>query len=172
MIAREPTAANPVVEFREIETTIGAKAVQLWRDGVPLTEPLSDQPEIPEGYRFVDVFHFAHAVVLDWSPNTDLLLGGGGKAPELRSEVGVENAISVLTLTHAALSGPGLAAAEILDPELVAGVMQLAGRGAPRFTVHQWESAVACGISAWRHLLFCGWRCIELDFAGHALRSR
>lgn len=170
MIGLETPAVNPVVEFREIETMTGGSGVQLWRHGVPLAGPLFDHPEVPEGYRFVDVFHFAHAVVLGWSPNTDLLLGGGRQARELPPEVGVEDAISVLTLTHAALAGPGLAAADVVDPDLVAGVVAFAGRGAPPFTEQQWASAVACGISAWRHLLFRGWRCVELDFAGRTLR--
>lgn len=170
--AREGSDAYPVIEFREIETAAGRSGVQLWRQGVPLAAPLFDHPGVAEGYRFVDVFHFAHAVVLDRSPNTDLLLAGGRQARELPSEVGVEDAISVLTLTHATLAGPALVAADILDPELVASVMHLAARGAPRFAAQRWEAAVACGIRAWRQVLSCKWRCIELDFAGHTLRPR
>jgi hypothetical protein len=37
-------------------------------NGVFIGDPLTDNIEDPDGYRFHDVFHFAHAAVLHWSP--------------------------------------------------------------------------------------------------------
>jgi hypothetical protein len=37
-------------------------------NGVFLGDPLTDNIADPDGYRFHDVFHFAHAAVLHWSP--------------------------------------------------------------------------------------------------------
>jgi hypothetical protein len=37
-------------------------------NGVFLGDPLTDNISDPDGYRFHDVFHFAHAAVLHWSP--------------------------------------------------------------------------------------------------------
>lgn len=40
----------------------------LQMNGVFIGEPLSDNIADPDGYRFHDVFHLAHAAVLHWSP--------------------------------------------------------------------------------------------------------
>jgi hypothetical protein len=37
-------------------------------NGVFIGDPLSDNIRDPDGYRFHDVFHFAHAAILHWSP--------------------------------------------------------------------------------------------------------
>lgn len=37
-------------------------------NGVFIGEPLTDNILSPDGYRFHDVFHFAHAAILHWSP--------------------------------------------------------------------------------------------------------
>lgn len=43
------------------------KAYLRW-NGVFIGDPLTDNIRDPDGYRFHDVFHFAHAAVLHWSP--------------------------------------------------------------------------------------------------------
>ena len=43
------------------------KSYLQWR-GVFLGDPLTDNIRDPDGYRFHDVFHLAHAAVLHWSP--------------------------------------------------------------------------------------------------------
>lgn len=37
-------------------------------NGVFIGDPLTDNIRTPDGYRFHDVFHFAHAAILHWSP--------------------------------------------------------------------------------------------------------
>ena len=61
------------VEFREIDR--GKKNVVLLRcRGLNLGDRLTDNIEYPDFYRFHDVFHFAHAVYLGWSPVLRALL--------------------------------------------------------------------------------------------------
>ena len=61
------------VEFREIDR--GKKNVVLLRcRGLNLGDRLTDNIEHPDFYRFHDVFHFAHAVYLGWSPVLRALL--------------------------------------------------------------------------------------------------
>lgn len=43
-------------------------------NGVFIGEPLTDSIEDPDGYRFHDVFHFAHAAILHWSPTFRALI--------------------------------------------------------------------------------------------------
>jgi hypothetical protein len=43
-------------------------------NGVFIGDPLTDNIRDPDGYRFHDVFHFAHAAVLHWSPTFRALI--------------------------------------------------------------------------------------------------
>jgi len=43
-------------------------------NGVFIGDPLTDSIKDPDGYRFHDVFHFAHAAVLHWSPTFRALI--------------------------------------------------------------------------------------------------
>jgi MazG C-terminal domain len=43
-------------------------------NGVFIGEPLTDNIRDPDGYRFHDVFHFAHAAILHWSPTFRALI--------------------------------------------------------------------------------------------------
>ena len=43
-------------------------------NGVFIGDPLTDNIRDPDGYRFHDVFHFAHAAILHWSPTFRALL--------------------------------------------------------------------------------------------------
>lgn len=45
----------------------GGKICMTWR-GVFVGDPLTDNIKDEDGYRFHDVFHFAHAAILHWSP--------------------------------------------------------------------------------------------------------
>lgn len=45
----------------------------MWK-GVFIGSPLTDNIRNPDGYRFHDVFHFAHAAVLHWSPTFRALI--------------------------------------------------------------------------------------------------
>lgn len=57
------------VEFR----TEGNR-LRLFRDGKRIGDPLTDNVHVADGYRYHDVFHFAYAAVLGWSPVTRGLL--------------------------------------------------------------------------------------------------
>ncbi len=43
-------------------------------NGVFIGDPLTDNIGDPDGYRFHDVFHFAHAAILHWSPTFRALI--------------------------------------------------------------------------------------------------
>lgn len=43
-------------------------------NGVFIGDPLTDNAQDPDGYRFHDVFHFAHAAILNWSPTFRALI--------------------------------------------------------------------------------------------------
>lgn len=51
----------------------GDRSYLRW-NGVFLGDPLTDNIRDPDGYRFHDVFHFAHAAILHWSPTFRALI--------------------------------------------------------------------------------------------------
>ena len=53
-------------EIRFIQRKSGQNYLQ-W-NGVFIGDPLTDNSHDPDGYRFHDVFHFAYAAILHWSP--------------------------------------------------------------------------------------------------------
>lgn len=58
---------NVVVEFRETEVD-GRRKLETVANGIPFGDPLTDNSHLDDGYRFHDVFHFAYAIMLGWSP--------------------------------------------------------------------------------------------------------
>ena len=57
----------------EIRQKSNGKSYLRW-NGVYLGDPLSDNISDRDGYRFHDVFHFAHAAILHWSPTFRALI--------------------------------------------------------------------------------------------------
>lgn len=53
-------------EIHVVHRTSGQSHLR-W-NGVFIGDPLTDNIADPDGYRFHDVFHFAHAAILHWSP--------------------------------------------------------------------------------------------------------
>ena len=68
---RIPRALN--VEFREVRRR-GKSVVLLRCNGLNLGDRLTDNIEDEDFYRYHDIFHFAHAVYLGWSPIVRALL--------------------------------------------------------------------------------------------------
>lgn len=164
------TPKNAVVEFCEVRTPRGESGVQLWRDGKALTTPLLEHPGLVFGFRYVEVFHLAHAVILGWSPNTDRFLAAEVPPdPAESDDLGLEYAISALSVAYAAVDRD-LSGASIVDPDLAEQIVDLAAPRIPQFTEVDWQRAVSEGISAWRQLLAGTGRRVELDFASHQLR--
>lgn len=162
---------NAVIEFREVRNRAGETGIQLWRDGKALTTPLFDHPGVVAGLRYVEVFHLAHAVVLGWSPNTGRFLATDVQHDDSAEsgDVGLEYAISALTLAYAATANRDLAQAKIVDPDLAAQIAALAAPQVPQFTQADWQRAASEGIDAWRQLIAGTGQRVELDFVSHQL---
>ena len=56
-----------VVEFRELEVE-GKRKLETTINGRRFGDPLTDNSHLGDGYRYHDVFHFANAILLGWSP--------------------------------------------------------------------------------------------------------
>lgn len=56
-----------------IDQRRGSRSYLRW-NGVFIGDPLTDNIRDPDGFRFHDVFHFAHAAILHWSPTFRALI--------------------------------------------------------------------------------------------------
>jgi hypothetical protein len=56
-----------------LDQMASGRAYMRW-NGVFIGDPLTDNIVDPDGYRFHDVFHFAHAAILHWSPTFRALI--------------------------------------------------------------------------------------------------
>ena len=73
-------------EFRiEFKLRENEKCYLRW-NGVPIGEPLTDNIENSDYYRFHDVFHCAHAAILHWSPTFRALIRHKRKSDERTDE--------------------------------------------------------------------------------------
>jgi NTP pyrophosphatase (non-canonical NTP hydrolase) len=77
-------------------------------NGVVIGDPLTDNIEDRDGYRFHDVFHFAHAAVLNWSPTFRALIKRKRKSDPHIDEtqdsgraIVVEEGLSAFIFSHA-----------------------------------------------------------------------
>jgi hypothetical protein len=91
----------------EIRQRAGGKSV-LSMNGVVIGDPLTDNIADRDGYRFHDVFHFAHAAVLHWSPTFRALLKRKRKSDPAVDEaqdsgraIVVEEGLSAFVFSHA-----------------------------------------------------------------------
>lgn len=96
---------------REFEIVIrqrsGGRSV-LEMNGVVIGDPLTDNIAERDGYRFHDVFHFAHAAVMHWSPTFRALIKRKRKSNPVVDEnqdsgraIVVEEGLSAFVFSHA-----------------------------------------------------------------------
>jgi hypothetical protein len=85
----------------------GGRSV-LEMNGVIIGDPLTDNIADRDGYRFHDVFHFAHAAVMHWSPTFRALIKRKRKSNPIVDEtqdsgraIVVEEGLSAFVFSHA-----------------------------------------------------------------------
>ncbi|MDB5415370.1 MAG: hypothetical protein JWR10_3705 [Rubritepida sp.] len=128
--------------------------------GKPFGAELTDNAYDPDGYRFHDVFHFAYAAVLGWSPIARALLRRKRKSRPLLDEVEDGGRAAVLEEGVAALAFDyarrhrfldGVAA---LDFQLLRTIKDMTSHLEVRqCTTGEWERAILQGFDVWRAVL-------------------
>jgi NTP pyrophosphatase (non-canonical NTP hydrolase) len=139
-------------------------------DGKPFGAALTDNAYDPDGYRFHDVFHFAYAAVLGWSPITRALLRRKRKSQPLLDEVEDGGRAAVLEEGVAALAFDyarrhrfleGVAA---LDFQLLRTIKDMTSHlEVGQCTTGEWEQAVLQGFDVWRAVLAARGGRIDVD---------
>ncbi len=147
------------VELIDMERE-GSQHVQILVDGELCGSPLTDNAYDSDGYRFHDVFHFAHAAVLGWSPITRGLLRRKRKSRPLLDEVEdggraavIEEGVVALAFDygrrHRFLDG-----LTTLDFQLLRTIKGMTSHLEVRqCTTGEWEQAILQGFEVWRAVL-------------------
>lgn len=163
------------MEFRE-RSRGEQKVVILRCNGINFGDRLTDNIHDPDGYRYHDIFHFAHAVHLGWSPVVRALLRCKRKSNSKIDEaedgaraVILEEAASAIVFARAKQLNyfDGL---DHLDYDLLKTVSHFVeGYEVERVPLWQWEAAIIDGYSLYRKLRNnCGGRVI-LNLEQHQL---
>lgn len=129
-------------------------------DGLQLGATLTDNAYDLDGYRFHDVFHFAYAAVLGWSPVVRVLLKRKRKSNMQTDEVEdggralvIEEGIAALVFSHA--QGHGLYVnVQDLDYNLLRTIQNMTSHlEVSKRTVGDWQRAILSGFSVWRKVV-------------------
>ena len=146
-------------EVELLDAQSGARrSVRVLIDGEPFGAELTDNAyDAPDGYRFHDIFHFAYAAVLGWSPVTRALLRRKRKSHPQIDEVEdggraavIEEGIAALAfayaMRHRMLQGVG-----VLDFQLLRTIKDMTAHLEVRqCSAKEWEMAILQGFGVWR----------------------
>lgn len=155
---KEHLPRNLVIDIAEVE--VGGRAMaRLTRDGIPLGDPLTDNREGDDDYRFHDVFHLSYAAHLGWSPTLRRLLRVKRKSDPATDEVQdgaravlIEEGIATWIFNHAQQLAlfDGL---KSLDYGLLKSVRSfVAGYEAEKCPLWLWEEAILAGYRVFREV--------------------
>jgi NTP pyrophosphatase (non-canonical NTP hydrolase) len=134
--------------------------VRVLINGEPYGAELTDNAYDPDGYRFHDVFHFAYAAVLGWSPTTRALLRRKRKSRPLLDEVEdggraavIEEGVAALAFDYARRHRM-LEGVATLDFQLLRTVKDMTSHlEVQQCTTGEWEQAILQGFEIWRAVL-------------------
>lgn len=135
----------------------GKRVARLYRDGRPVGDPLTDNREDDDDYRFHDVFHLSYAAHLGWSPTLRRLLRVKRKSDPRIDEVQdgaravlIEEGIATWIFNHAQQLAlfEGITA---LDYGLLKSVRRfVSGYEAENSPLWLWEEAILKGYDVFR----------------------
>jgi NTP pyrophosphatase (non-canonical NTP hydrolase) len=138
--------------------------------GVQFGRELSDNAYDQDGYRFHDVFHFAYAAVLGWSPITRALLHRKRKSYPLVDEVEdggraavIEEGVAALTFDYARRHQM-LLGVSILDFQLLRTIKEMTSHlEVSQCTTGEWEQSILEGFRVWRAVVATRGGRVEVD---------
>lgn len=163
------------IEFRE-RSLDTRKAVLLRCNRINFGDRLTDNIEDPDGYRYHDIFHFAHAVYLGWSPVVRSLLKSKRKSSSNKDE-GQDGARAVI-LEEAAAAIIFSRAKQLrffegidhIDYDLLKTVQEfITGFEVDTVPLWQWEKAILEGYRVFRLLRENAGGHVKLDLTSRSL---
>jgi NTP pyrophosphatase (non-canonical NTP hydrolase) len=139
---------------------VDRQRVRVSINGVPCGGELTDNAYDLDGYRFHDVFHFAYAAVLGWSPIARALLRRKRKSRPLLDEVEdggraavIEEGVAALAFDYARRHHM-LDGVNVLDFQLLRTINDMTSHlEVKQCTTGEWEQAILQGFKVWRAVL-------------------
>ena len=140
-------------------------------------DTLTDNAYDADGYRFHDVFHFAYAAVLGWSPVTRQLLRRKRKSDPRTDEVedggravAIEEGISAMVFAYAARHRM-LEGVQIIDDSVLRTIKSMTEHLEVRVrTAAEWQNAIVQGFQAWRDVYASGGGSVRIDRDARTIR--
>lgn len=128
-------------------------------NGVFIGDPLTDNIGDPDGYRFHDVFHFAHAAILHWSPTFRALIQHKRKStPDVDEAqdggraIVVEEGLSAWVFSHAKLLN-FFDGQRTISFDMLKGIREfVSGYEVEECPLKLWEDAILQGYSVFRQI--------------------
>ena len=167
------------VELRDTEND-GRRCVRVLINGEQFGGQLTDNAYAPDGYRFHDVFHFAYAAVLGWSPITRALLRRKRKSDPRVDEVEdggragvIEEGVAALAFAYATRHHM-LEGVSVVDSQLLRTIKDMTCHlEVGRCTAGEWEAAILQGFGVWRAVAAVGGGrlAVDLDRRGISYRG-
>jgi NTP pyrophosphatase (non-canonical NTP hydrolase) len=168
-----------VAELRETHPANGEARVMVTIDGEPAGNSLADNAHDPDGYRFHDVFHLAHAAKLGWSPVVrGTLLKRPEKEPPDRKRRSspqhneVEDGGRAIVIDEAIVAyvweyarrHDFLDGVHTIDYAVLKTIKHLtSGLEVSSRSAHQWEEAILEGYQIWRQVKAHSGGVVEVD---------
>lgn len=163
------------VEFRELRST-KKPTVILRCNGLNLGDRLTDNMQSGDDYRFHDVFHFAYAAYLGWSPVLRKVLKCKRKSDsevdenEDGARAGIiEEAVSAMVFNRAKEVG-FFHDIDHVDYDLLKAIEGLVrGYEVANVPLWQWDEAILSGFEVFRQMRKHGGGRLSLDIEAHRL---
>ncbi len=138
-------------------TQDGRQSVRVTINGKSFGSELTDNAYDPDGYRFHDVFHFACAAILGWSPITRALLRRKRKSLPILDEVEdggraavIEEGVAALCFDYARRHRM-LEGVATIDFQLLRTIKDMTSHlEVSQCTTGEWEQAILQGFTVWR----------------------
>lgn len=165
------------IEIEFMERSYSAQRVVLLRcNGVTIGDRLTDNIEDPDWYRYHDIFHFAHAVHLGWSPVVRSLLRCKRKSNAKTDEaqdgaraIILEEAVAAIVFSRAK-ELDFFQDVDQIDYDLLKTVKQfIRGYEVDKVPLWQWEAAILDGYATFRDLKSNKGGTVGFDLHSHKL---
>lgn len=148
-----------VVELKRVVIN-GKEKIQPSIDDILMGDPLTDNADDPDGYRFHDVFHLGYVAVLGWSPVIRKLMKRKRRSVEKVDEVEdggraqvIDEAISALIFDYAKEHN-WLESVPDVDYQLLRTIKGFTSRlEVKQRNMGEWQRAILLGFEVWRQVL-------------------
>lgn len=156
----------------------GAYKTRMHIAGMELGDPLTDNCYEEDGYRFHDIFHWACAAILGWSPVLRKLLHRKRKSNQKMDEVedgarsaSIEEGISALVFSYAADRG-FLSGIVKIDSDLLRTIKGMTRHlEVSACSPGDWERTIIMTFDVWRRLNKDGGGTVDVDIAGRSITA-